>query len=60
MKHSKSPVLSMCWYGALSVAIGYKDGGIYTTNIVSAEVLQTFQEHSGGITTLAYMELEDR
>ena len=43
----------------MNVAIGYKDGGVYVVNIVSGETLKTFQrrEGTGGITTLAYVEL---
>ena len=59
MKHSQSPVLSMCWCDDLNVAIGYKDGGIRIINIISAEILQTFQDHSGGVTTMAYVECQD-
>ena len=60
MKHSRSSVLSMCWCDDMNVAIGYKDGDIRIINIISAEILHTFQDHSGGVTTMAYVEHQDR
>ena len=50
----------MCWCGDMNVAIGYKNGCIHIINIISAEILQTFQSDSGGITTMAYVERQDR
>ena len=60
LKHNRSPILSMCWCGDMSVAIGYKNGSVHIINIISAEILQTFQGDSGGITTMAYVEHQDR
>ena len=60
MKHSQSPVLSMCLCDDMNVAIGYKDGCIRIINIISAEILKTFQDDGGGVTTMAYVERQDR
>ena len=61
LKNCQSQVLSLCWCDDMNVAIGYKEGGVHVVNIVSGETLKTFQrrEGSGGITTLAYVELND-
>ena len=50
----------MCWCNGMNIAIGYKDGSIRIINIISAEILRTFQDPSGGVTTMAYVEFHDR
>ena len=60
MKQSRSPVLSMCWCDEMNIAIGYKGGDVCRVNVISAEILHTFQDRNGGITTMAYVECENR
>ena len=59
MRNSRSQALSLSWCDDMNIAIGYKDGGVHIVNIVSAETLQTFQGHAGGITTIAYVKLDN-